>query len=347
MGDSHDMEESSHRSFSDRPQGHEHLDEGHDGLVRECLWEMPPLWPKKLSEVVHNSAFCRLDSLVIDHRRWLLTLQKGPPSMSIERYIETLTLADTNLAPTRLPGFEDALRGTRSGGPPRTAPLSQRPPRLEDLQAVVNAGSLLSFVQGINAQEKDDVLFSVQLAQRGASGEYDRFTETQSWYKKYVEILERLGWTGEQLAFARYGQSQGEIRIDKAALAVIAAIATQNQLAVLQEAVNALETLAEDDGTIRLFDFHTSAKMSANFQIGAVQKAENGALALALGAFYVHGTDARRRFLFFSWGAQKVSFWTAAQKMTLNVTFYAQHREAVQRKLGPTATDFIGGLALG
>ena len=46
-------------------------------------------------------------------------------------------------------------------------------------------------------------------------------------------------------------------------------------------------------------------------------------------------------------GAQQLNFWTAAQKMTLNVTFYAQHRDNVRQKLGASATDFIDGLVLG
>jgi hypothetical protein len=259
--------------------------------------------------------------------------------MSVDRYIESLNLADATIAPAYMPGLKSALEATRSTRAPGTAG--------EDLKAAVDVGSLLSFVEGVNVQEKDDVLFSVQLAQRGASGAFDRFAETQSWYQKYVEILERLGWTGEQLAFARYDQSEGEVRLDKAALGVIMAIATQNQLAVLKESVKALEALSEDDGAIRLFDFHTSARMSGNFQIGAVQKAANEALGMVLGAFYFKSRDARRRFLFFSWGSQELEFWTAAQKMTLNATFYAQHRDTVRRKLGEIVTDYIGALDLG
>jgi hypothetical protein len=256
--------------------------------------------------------------------------------MSIERYIEKLTLSDQNFAPRGTMGIRSALEATRS---------------LREVgstkAAAVDAGSLLSFVSGINAQERDDVLFSVQLAQRGASGAFDRFTKTKSWYDKYVEILETLGWTAEKIVFARHEQSQGEVRMDKAALALILAIATQNQLTVLTEAVKALEALAEDDDAISLFDFHTTAKVSGNFQLGAVQKAPNNSLAMVLGAFHFKATDARRRFLFICWGANKVKFWTAAQRITLNATFYAEHRASVQQKLGEKAHDYIGELVLG
>ena len=50
-------------------------------------------------------------------------------------------------------------------------------------------------------------------------------------------------------------------------------------MAVLKEAVSALEKLAQGDDTIRLFDFHTSTDIGGNFQIGAVQKAGRAPLA--------------------------------------------------------------------
>lgn len=107
-----------------------------------------------------------------------------------------------------------------------------------------------------------------------------------------------------------------------------------------------MEALADEDDTIWLFDFHSTAEMSGNFQLGAVQKTANGALAIVLDAFHFTATDARRKFLFFSWGAKEMEFWTAAQKMTLNATFYAQHRDAVKRKLGEKANEYIDALVL-
>ncbi len=237
---------------------------------------------------------------------------------------------------------------------PRKAPSKRRAlsPRRAEMpapayDAKVNVGSLMSFVDGVDEQEKSDVLYSVQFAQRGASGEYDRFTQTRSWYQKYVEILENLGWSSEQLAFTNYDQADGEFRMDQAALAIITAIATQNQLAVLRESISALAKLAEDDGTIRLFEFHSSMEGSGNFQLGAVQKSANGALAMALGAFYFRSVDERKRFLFFKFGGQEVHFWTAAQRMTLNTAFYARRRDEIAARLDADASKFISGIKLG
>ena len=214
-------------------------------------------------------------------------------------------------------------------------------------RASVNVGSLLSFVEGVSEQEKNDVLYSVQLAQRGASGSFDRFTQTQAWYGKYVEILQNLGWNADQWAFGHFDQAEGDFRMDQAALAIITAIATQNQLAVLQQSVAALSKLAEGDGALTLFDFHSSMEGNGNFQLGAVQRAANGALWMALGAFYFRGVDERKRFLFFKWGSRQVNFWTSAQRLTLNSDFYARRRDDVVARLEADAPSFIADLRLG
>ena len=253
--------------------------------------------------------------------------------MTIERYVSDLPLADWQPPP--------GTRGRRHRRGEEAAPAIP-----EDLAAAVNAGSLLSFVEGVDGQERDDVLFSVQFAQRAASAKFDRFDATRDWYGKYIEVLERIGWAGEQFAFTAKNQEQGEFRMDKSALAVIAAIATQNQIAVLTQSIEALESLADEDGALRLFDFQTANELGGNFQIGAVQKAPNGLLSMALGAFYFRAAERRRRFLFFKWGEKQVNMFTAAQKMTFNATLYAASREPIRARLGAEALSFIEAIEL-
>jgi hypothetical protein len=171
----------------------------------------------------------------------------------------------------------------------------------------------------------------------------DRFVQTRAWYGKYTEVLEALGWTTEQFAFASQSQEHGNFEMDKAALAVLIQIATQNQLQALTTSISALEKLADGDGAITLFDSQAAAEGSGNFQIGAVES-QNGALSMAFGAFYFRAIDQRRKFLFFKYGSNQVNFWTAAQKMTFNTIIYAKTRSAVEEKLGQDALDYIARL---
>ena len=266
----------------------------------------------------------------------------GIVPVGMTAYVRDLALAQAP-APA---GHDHATKPRRAAK--ASAPARQRAgAAVTQEQATVNVGSLLSFVEGVGEQEKNDVLYSVQLAQRGASGSFDRFTQTQAWYGKYVEILQNLGWNADQWAFGHFDQVEGEFRMDQAALAIITAIATQNQLAVLQQSVAALSKLAEGDSALSLFDFHSSMEGNGNFQLGAVQRAANGALSMALGAFYFRGVDERKRFLFFKWGSRQVNFWTSAQRLTLNSDFYARRRDDVVARLEADAPSFIADLRLG
>lgn len=263
--------------------------------------------------------------------------------MNSTDYIRTLVLAEPADPVSAVTRTRSRTRDAWAGDMP-AMPASPLP---AGLQAAVDAGSLLSFVEGVTTQERDDVLHAVQLAHRGASGRFDRGTQVAEWYGLYAEILEQVGWTSERLAFAEYRQDEGDLRLDKAALKVIAAVATQNQLSLLTEALDVLREMADGDRAIEIFNVHTSTSTGGNFQIGAVQRSEGGTLAMALGAFHYTSDDRRRRVLFTGWGARHLRFWTAAQKMTLNTALYAPHRELIRQKLGAQVQGYLAGLDLG
>jgi hypothetical protein len=256
--------------------------------------------------------------------------------MQLTEYVAQVPLAAVGAeyaSPTEVRAFAAAL-------PAAPAATTDR------LDAAVNAGSILSFVAGLDAQEKDDVLYSTQFAQRAASAQFNRFTKIRRWYEVFQEILENLGWVGEQFTFSRYKVDEEELKLDAAALRIIGTALTGNQLAILTTALDALKGLADDSNQIELFDFHSSVQFGGNFQIGAVQKADNNALSLALGAFYFKSIDKRKRFLFISWGKHKINFWTGAQKMTLNQSYYDQVRDIVQARLGAEAKNLIAGIPI-
>lgn len=256
-------------------------------------------------------------------------------------FIATVPLAqDPRLRTDRVPTeFETLLRrSARDGAAGRPAAEAAFG---DGLRAAVNGGAVLSFVADLTAEEKRDVLFSTQFAQRAASARHDRFAATDEWYRTFAEVMERLGWVGESFAFTQRASGSGALRMDKSALDVIATIATGNQLAILVKALETMKGLAEDSGAIRVFELQAMAELSGNYQLGTVQRAQNGALAMAMGAFRFHTTDRRRRALFWDWGAEEIVFWAAAQKMTLNAELHAPLRDTVAERLAADAADYV------
>jgi len=260
--------------------------------------------------------------------------------MSDIAFIETLSLARD----ARLAAFHPALEGagvrrdleTRRSAVEVAADLVG-----DETRAAVNGGSIVSFVAGVSQPEKADVLFTTQLAQRAASAKHDRFADTEAWYGLYSEVMERVGWVGESLAFTRHTSMSGRLEMDKSAIDVIAEIATGNQLAILIRALDTVKGLADNDGAIKVFELQAAAELSGNYQLSAVQRDDNGALAMALGAFRFTTTENGGRFLFWTWGAEEIEFWAAAQKMTLNRDHYKPLRDTVVQKLADDAKDYL------
>src|SRR5262249_40998118 len=81
-------------------------------------------------------------------------------------------------------GLDEVRRGL-AGEPASPEPVT------DTMRAAVNAGSILSFVSGVKANEKSDVLYSTQFAQRAASAQHNRYRASRKWYETYVDVLER------------------------------------------------------------------------------------------------------------------------------------------------------------
>jgi hypothetical protein len=259
--------------------------------------------------------------------------------MSGSSFVETIEIASDDRLRALYPGSGwSTTSGTRRGEQPIAAGIGA------NLRAAVNAGALVSFVAGVSEDERNDVLFSTQLAQRAASAKHDRFADTQAWYHLFNEVLERLGWVGEAAAFTERSKTAGAFTIDKSALDVIMVIATASQLAILVKTLDTLKGLADDHGTIRVFELQALAERSGNFQLGAVQQTDNGSVSMALGGFHFRTRDSRGRALFVSWGNEEIEFWTGAQKLTLNPVLYAVHRAKVVERLSADAVDYIAAI---
>lgn len=210
----------------------------------------------------------------------------------------------------------------------------------------VDSGSLISFVSGIKGLQKNDVLNSTLLAQLAANTAYDRWEDTDNWYKKYVEVLDNVGWVLESFEFTRYNSSSASFRMDEVVLEILKAIATGDQEEVIEETMNALKALSDDNGKLVLFDTNASNLTKGNFQMGAVETdGEN--VAMAMSSFYFSSSQSATRFLWFDYSSTDTELFKAAQKSVLNEQVYSIVRKAVLDKLGDAAIQYIADLDIG
>lgn len=208
--------------------------------------------------------------------------------------------------------------------------------------AAIDVGAVIAFDAQVSRQERQDVLDSVQLAQRAATGAHDRFKDVQHWYGKFIEVLERVGWVPTAFAFVEHEQKSGELEMDAEALNIVEAIATGGALSVLRQAIGTLKGSAGTDRKITLFQRHATTDGSGNFQVGEVKR-EDGKLIMAMGAFHYQAADRRTGWIFGRWGSNAVRFWSSAQEMAFQTGQYEKVRKLVRTKLGDP-TDYVASL---
>ncbi len=224
----------------------------------------------------------------------------------------------------------------------RSAPTYEE----EEDTAYVVGGSTVSYVGGVSAQQQQDVNNSTLLAALAANYQYDRETQTEDWYRYYQNVLENLGWDIQSFGFARYTEDDKSIKLDKSALAIISAMASGNELTVLEQTLEALEDSNPDSDQVSIFESNGSEGEAGNFQLSTASTDMNGNVNMALGAFYFKATTHKNRFLFITWESQSISLYFSASRILLVEEIYATVRQDVIDALGDNAQNFVANLQL-
>ncbi|MDV7143982.1 caspase family protein [Tropicimonas sp. TH_r6] len=252
--------------------------------------------------------------------------------------IEGIELA----APARpLPRVRSAFRA-----PSNTDEAATLTMKKQKLNAAIDASGVISFVDNLTPQQKDDVLLSTLFAQRAATARKNPVTEVQAWFTIYLDTLSLLGWSVESAPELRQSTLTQNASFHDAILKILASVATQSQFAILEQALSSLASLSESSSQIRLFDRATSVTEGGHFQIGAAE-ASGDVVAMALGAFHYRNEDERKNVLFVSWGDNEVTYWMGAQKVNLSTRLYGEVRDLVSERLGENRRKLIADIDLG
>jgi hypothetical protein len=212
--------------------------------------------------------------------------------------------------------------------------------------ANVDDGSLVAFVTGVTKQRREDVLDSTLLAQLAATKAFDRYTQADNWYKKYVEVLETAcSWVAQEFKFSRYELTGSTFTVQDVVLKIIEAIASGSEKKAVEQTLAALKALSDKDGRLVLFDQSSQKDGNGNFQIAACAESTEG-VAMKIGAFHFSSQQQTTRFLWFGYSTSSTQIFTGKEAMTLNERSYAQHRAKIIAKLGKKIDEYIDDLPI-
>lgn len=236
-------------------------------------------------------------------------------------FIDSLEIADIPE-----PGKEFAMRAVS---------ITANPPK-----AYVCGGSTVSFVAGVSPQSQRDGLNSTLLAQLAANKAHDRENDTVNWYKFYRNVLENVGWVIQDFSFARFEAQSQSFTMDKVVLDLIAAIGSNDEVAIAQATIDALKALPQKDGRLVLFESMSHSASKGNFQISIANEV-GGVLTMRIAGGYFSTSQSVTNVLWFSYAKSQTSLYTAGQGITLNSQIYSQVRSQIVQKLGDKARIFV------
>lgn len=206
---------------------------------------------------------------------------------------------------------------------------------VDSLKVAVNGKSLISFLESVSQKQKDDVLMSTLLAQRGANKAYpslNQVDEIEGWYREYIDALELIGWSQGDSAFVKVSTRTDEFHMDEEALEVMGKIVCQGKLALLKDALNRLKS-GEKKEQLELFESHAAGMGFGKFQLAATEIIQNEILVLYIGRFYFKSEEKKKRFLFFSWRSKDIEFWASTSVMYLDENVYSGIRDKLRESM--------------
>jgi hypothetical protein len=207
-------------------------------------------------------------------------------------------------------------------------------------QAMIVDKSLISFVSGLSAENRADILESTLLAQLGANGKVSDEKDVIGWYRAYIEILTKVGWTMEGGEVQQFSAKANVVELQTVIIDILKAAFGADFLQIVTRALDGIKSLADSNGKIEAFEKNTHSASNGSFQIGVATQ-EGDAVSMNLGTFLITSTSRISHILFIKFSKDETGLQYASGKMTLDQKIYENVRTLVQNKLSGRAVEFV------
>jgi hypothetical protein len=248
--------------------------------------------------------------------------------------------------------------------------------------ANIDAASIVTFVDGLSQQQKEDVLNSTLLAQLAANKQHDRERDMAGWYGTYRCVLEKVGWVSQQispkdriLAARSLPANVGPLVIQNplgvhlpdrvvtlpfrpvlvtaprftpgaVALQLLQPVSSANEIALTEASIESLQRLPARDRRTVIFESSSHSSLGGNFQIVLVKLSDKGTILMLIAAFFFRTNEPVDRVVSFNFGRRNTNMFQARHIMELDELAYARVREHVIAQLGDQAAMLIDDLPI-
>jgi hypothetical protein len=215
-------------------------------------------------------------------------------------------------------------------------------------QAMVVGSEVVSFVKGVSAERRIDIINCALLAQLAADHKVKDRDKIFEWYDSYFTVLTNLGWVIQDKGFTSYEENVDGLEAHEAILKVATVLlgGAPTALAIVISTIEAMKSMDADNPWITIFDRESRSAKTARFQIALVEEDNSGQFMVSLMAFGLKADSTLTQILFFKIRSDKVTFKHCSGKVTINEMVLAGIREKIRVKLIGRTGGYIDSLDL-
>jgi hypothetical protein len=214
-------------------------------------------------------------------------------------------------------------------------------------QATVVGSDIISFVVGVPAESRHDIVNCSLLAQLAANKRVPKRENLRAWYESYFETLTHLGWVIQEKGFAQHRETADDFEANQAILSVATVLLGPGTaaLAVIQSTLDAMKSMS-DGPWMTVFKRESQTARAARFQITLVEPTPQDGSMVTLMAFELEATATLTQVLFFKFRSSDVMLRHASGRVTINTEVLAAVRPAIAEKIAAYTGNYVAALTI-
>jgi hypothetical protein len=244
--------------------------------------------------------------------------------------------------------FIEALELPRAPRPRRgSAPTATQVFDVTQNQAMVVGADIVSFVAGVQPEQREIIVNCSLLAQLAANRRIPSREDIRAWYEVYFDTLTNLGWAMQERGFSEHHEAGDDFETNQAILSVAAVLLGPGStaLAVVATTLNAMKTMANGPW-ITVFERESQAAKSARFQVTVAEPGSESGSTISLMAFELDARSTLLQVLFFKFRSADVTLRHASGKVTIETNLLEALRPAITSKVEAFARDYVEALLI-
>ncbi|WP_449430975.1 hypothetical protein [Pseudomonas putida] len=222
----------------------------------------------------------------------------------------------------------------------------------ENLQLqVLPDRNLFVFPDAMDEANRDAAKACHALATQGANTQHDPIQETQLWFKQYIFLMSKMGWSPTNVDVQQITSSDMQLQISNLlgkGLQAAKGIFTGDVAAALQNLGEAVvAALAASSKDVEVLNRKTREDDRTGLSLSKCEQTPGGQVAMLVSAIQTDAKpDKDANYLVFKWESSGTSNFACGAVLTFDRRQYEKIREVIDTKLDDNALEVLLSLKI-